>query len=56
MGDEIITHTKVDLKPLIAPSIWAILLVIMLSVAGSCDENGMYQGGNDDTPRYGGPR
>lgn len=57
IDDIVITHTKRDLRPIVSHFIWAALMVVTLLVAGSCDDSsGMYQGPNDDTPRYGGPK
>lgn len=31
---------------------YAMLAALLAGVLGSCDQGGMYQGGNDDSPRY----
>lgn len=57
IDDTVKVHTKRDLRPLMAYLLWASLMVLALVVVGSCDDNnGMYQGPNDDAPKYGKPR
>jgi hypothetical protein len=52
-----IEHTTIDWRPIISLLVWAVLSVSALLVATSCDsQNGMYQGPNDDSPRYGAPK
>lgn len=31
---------------------YALLGALLAGLAGSCEQGGMYQGGNDDSPRY----
>lgn len=31
---------------------YAMLAALLASVLGACETKGMYQGGNDDSPRY----
>jgi hypothetical protein len=57
IDDKVFRHTTIDLHPIVSLLVWAILTVTMLGVVASCDDNsGMYQGPNDKTPRYGGPK
>lgn len=56
VNDRTIHHTAIDLRPIATFLAWAILTVAALFVAASCDDHGMYQGPNDDSPRYGGPK
>lgn len=57
IDNQVIIHQKRDLKPLMAYLVWTVLMVAALLVVGSCDDSGgMYQGPNDDSPRYGAPK
>lgn len=57
VGDRTIRHTSIDWRPVVSLIVWAVLTLSVLGVATSCtDDNGLYQGPNDSSPRYGGPR
>jgi hypothetical protein len=58
IDDTVIMHSKRDLRPILAYFLWAVMMAATLLVVGSCDDsnNGMYQGPNDDAPRYGRPK
>lgn len=57
VDDKVTTHYTWDIRPALAYLLWTAMVIAMLLVAGSCDDNnGMYQGPNDNAPSYGGPR
>ncbi len=56
VGDKQVNHTKFDPRPVITFVVWLVFTLAALSVAASCDDGGMYQGPNDSSPRYGGPK
>jgi hypothetical protein len=56
VGTKQIEHTKIDPRPILSLIAWALLTILVLGVAADCDDSGMYQGPNDESPRYGGPK